>query len=96
MKVIFKEPDFNAKVIEIENKLEILQDLVGGYIEVVYLTKDIAVILDEEGKLKGYKPNICYKNDTLVGNCIFVGIDNDDFTDLQEEQIKYLLKELNK
>lgn len=38
-------------------KLSEAQNLVGGYIEVVHLTKDIIAIVDEEGKIKGREPN---------------------------------------
>lgn len=30
-----------------------LQDLVGGYIEVIYLTDEVVMIVDEDGKMKG-------------------------------------------
>ena len=34
-----------------------LQDLVGGYIEIVYLDASTALVCDEDGKLKGYPVN---------------------------------------
>ena len=38
--------------------LEELQELVGGYIEVIYLPSDTIMIVNEEGKLKGLPTNL--------------------------------------
>ena len=37
--------------------LKSMQDLVGGYIEFVYLPNKKVMIVDEEGLLKNYSPN---------------------------------------
>ena len=81
-----KEPEIR----EIENDLETLQRIVGGRIEVVRMpfSEDIYIILDEEGKLKGYDPNILFmRGDVIVGTVIFVASTDEDFTDLSEDQI---------
>lgn len=38
-------------------ELEEAQKLVGGYIQIIHLGNDEVMILDEEGKLKGYPAN---------------------------------------
>ncbi len=38
-------------------ELEEAQKLVGGYIQIIYLDNGEVMILDEEGKLKGYPAN---------------------------------------
>lgn len=48
MKILLKEPNKPFEVKEIENNLETLQQLVGGYIEVVPYKDNIAIICDEE------------------------------------------------
>lgn len=60
--------------------LEELQGYIGGHIEIVPLTKDRLMIVDEEGKLKGLPLNIpatkIYNDesfcvtDTIVGNAL--------------------------
>lgn len=35
-----------------------LQEAVGGYVEMVHLTDDIVMLVDEEGKLKGRDINV--------------------------------------
>lgn len=52
IRVIVKEPGKPAEQREIENNLETLQELVGGYIEDVHIGSNILVIVNEEGKLK--------------------------------------------
>lgn len=62
-------------------QLEELQEYVGGYIEIIRLTPKQILVINEEGKLNGLKPNrlatetahlvrAIAKNDFIVGNCI--------------------------
>ena len=92
MKILFKEPNKEFKTKEIENDLKTLQQLVGGYIEVIPYRDNIVIVLDEEGKLKGKEPNICFPNDILVGNCIFVGTKDEDCVSLTDEQRDMIIK----
>ena len=84
MKVVVKDPGQKPVVQDIENKLEVLQELVDGYIQVVYLDESTAMICNEEGKRKELFPNFVMGNDVIVGTAIFVGTDdeNEDFTDI--------------
>jgi len=67
-----------------------LQELVGGYIQVVAYVKppigNKLLIMDEEGKLKDYPVNHCatemarrhnaiFEGDTINGNCVFLDAD---------------------
>ena len=90
MKVVVKEPQKEPEIREIENDLKVLQEIVGGHIEVVRMpfSEDIYIILDDEGKLKGYDPNILFmRGDVIVGTVIFVASTDEDFDDLSEDQI---------
>lgn len=58
---------------------EELQNIVGGYFEIVRLSDDVFMIVDEEGKLKGKYINMKATqifrkytgiNDTIVGNVL--------------------------
>ena len=53
----------------------------GGYIEVVTLTSDCALIVNEEGRLIGLPYNCTISNLDLVGPVLAVGIDGEEFAD---------------
>lgn len=93
---------------EITNELEDLQKIVGGYIEIPYLSRvfnenEIDIIINEEGKfIDGLKPEIAVVDgetegllDVVYGNCIFASHDVEgNTTELNEEQVKVIEKEL--
>ena len=93
---------------EIDNTLDELQKIVGGYIEIPFLggrfrDNDIDVIVNEEGKfIEGLKPEIAIVDgetkkilDVVNGNCIFASHDEEgDTTALNDEQVKVVMQEL--
>lgn len=94
MTVIIKKPEREPVLSEIEDSLSALQEIVGGYIE--HLGFDggrqisglgrIGMLMDEEGKFKGYAPNFAYYGDFIVGTVIFVGEKGCEFVSLSEKQ----------
>lgn len=100
IKVVVVEPMKEAYVEVVENKLEALQKLVGGYIEVVPFTNEAVVgVCNEEGKINGLPLNrAMYNNngeirDIVAGTMFIVGDDyiNGEFKSLTDEQVeKYL------
>lgn len=87
---IIKEPGKPAEVKEIPNTLEKLQEIVGGYIQMIQFDRESALICDEEGKLKGYEVNFPLWNDVIVGTCVIAGVDGEDLTDVPEQTIRTL------
>lgn len=93
---------------DIENTLEEIQEIVGGYIEAPFLTKvftenGIDVIINDEGKfIEGLKPSIIVLQngtnrtlDVIMGNCVFVSHDTEGNTiELNEKQIDIILNVL--
>lgn len=93
---------------EIDNTLEELQKIVGGYIEYPYLSKrfndnEIDIVINEEGKfINGLRPEIAIVNkvteqilDVVYGSCVFVSHDEDGNTiELNEEQTQIVMEEL--
>ena len=89
---------------DINNTLEELQSIVGGYIEIPFLSEvfannEIDVIINEEGKLiDGLRPEIAIINedtqkmcDIVFGSCIFASHDEEGNTvGLNEKQIKVI------
>lgn len=94
MKVVILEPEKEPYSKEIGNKLEDLQEVVNGYIQVIgdpFGNANIVMIVNEEGKLKNLKINtaIVYKGaiiDIVVGSCILAGYNGDEIVGLTEEQ----------
>ena len=96
------------EVKEIENTLEELQAIVGGYIEIPFLSRVFAdngidVIINEEGKfIEDCKPQIAIVDgetkqilDVVHGNCIFASHNEEgDTTELTKEQMKVVMQEL--
>lgn len=91
---------------EIKNTLEDLQQIVGGYIEIPFLTpvfndNKINIIINEEGKfIEGLEPEIAVIKketnnilDVVYGNCVFASHDEAGNTiELNEEQ-KQIVKD---
>lgn len=94
MKIIGKRPRCKATVIEIENTLEALQKEVGGQIETVTVAEDCCIICNENGRLMGLPYNLTFCGVSFVGTIIFVGVAGDEFTDLRDEQIEFIMRNL--
>lgn len=82
MKALLKNPhDKGFHEIIIPNKLGVLQQLVGGYIESVTIAEDACIICNEEGYILGMPHNCEYCGINFVGPILIVGVDGDEFTD---------------
>ena len=93
---------------EIKNTVEELHEIVGGYIEIPFLSRKfnenkINIIINEEGKfIDGLKPEIAIIKretnsilDIVYGNCIFASHDHEGNTvELNEEQKQIVKEEL--
>ena len=90
MRVLKIEPGKAPVTIDIENTLEALQGQVDGYIETVTIATDAALIVDEEGKLKGKPFNFAFCGHRLVGIVLAVGVDGDEFCDVPEAAEEFL------
>ena len=83
MRALYKKPtDDSFHEIIIDNKLEKLQELVGGYIETVTMTMDSCIIVNEEGRILGLPHNCNYLGIDVCGPMLIVGVDGDKFTDV--------------
>lgn len=81
MKVIRKHPGKMPEVIDVENDVRAIQAELGGYIEAVTIASDLAILCDEEGRLKGKEPNIAWRKlgVDFVGTILIVGVDGEEF-----------------
>ena len=91
------------EVIEEIISLEYLQEKVGGYIEIPYISKKLCekgidAIINEEGKLKGLEPTIAIVVeeevvDVVVGTVVFCGHDDEgNSIGLNDLQVKFMEK----
>lgn len=105
MKILVVEPKRKPRVVDIENKLETLQELVGGSVECLYPFEDeVALVCNEEGKIEGLPLNrALYDEDgvmyeIIAGNFFVIGApaDAENFTDLTREQIDKFTKLFSK
>ena len=87
MRVLFKPVGQDAHPLEIPNTLQALQELVGGYIETITLTRHSCCIVNEEGRLKRLLPNFYLNGGLIVGNAVFVGVSGDGFRDITDDEI---------
>ena len=90
------EPGKGPVSVDIENSLESLQKQVGGYIEVMHFAHDVALICDEEGKLKGKPYNFGFCGEVFVGTVLIVGVDGEEFCSLTANAEKFLLREFGR
>lgn len=94
MTVLLVEPNKYPEVKEIGTDLESLQQAVGGNIEVTYPFKDnVGLVVNEEGKINGMPLNRAVRDedggvtDIVAGSFLVVGLTEDSFGSLTQEQI---------
>ncbi len=87
MKILVVEPRKHPRMEDITHTLEELQRIVGGDIQAIYPFEDpVAVVCDDEGKLKGYELNRYIPGvDIIAGTFFICGVGMEDFTDLPDD-----------
>lgn len=97
LSVLLIEPNKYPKMIEIDDTLEAMQEVVGGYIEeYMPYDDDVAIICNEEGKYKNMPPNrAIYSDDKEMKDIIFgkffvcyAPIESESFLSLPEDLAK--------
>ena len=90
----------DVQIQNIPNTLEDLQELVGGYIEpcapVELRERGIEMLCNEEGLLRQLEPNNNLYPFFYVGQCVLVGIGDEDFVSLSYNQMIYATAWLKK
>lgn len=94
MKIIVKRAGYEPEVKEIESELSEFQEIVKGYIECLPIGENILCVCNEEGKLRGLKPNFAVGNDIICGDAFFCSQGYEDFESLNEYQIELILNAL--
>lgn len=96
MKILYKEPGKAPEIREIENDLKPMQELVGGYIEMVRLGDDILIVCNEMGKFDCMDPNFYVEaiDDLIVGPAFFCRADGVEFASIGDNDAKWICKRL--
>lgn len=85
--VLKVEPGKGPEEVTIQNTLEAMQEMVGGFIEIVYLD-DVCLVCNEEGKLMGLEGNRRVGRDIISGTFFLAGdTDYGEFCSLTREQL---------
>lgn len=85
--VVEKKAGSKPEAKKIENSLEKMQEMVGGYIEIVHAFSNVYLVCNEEGKNIGLEPNFAFNADVIVGNVLFAAVNNEgDFESLTTQQ----------
>ena len=93
-----EQHSYRGRFEEIENTLQAKQAFVGGYIEVVRLTDEIDLILNEEGKINNLPRNRAWVNngeviDIFHGNILACRHDAEgNFTSIEESDVFAILE----
>lgn len=97
MRVLVVEPKCKPEVQEIDDRLEAMQEIVGGLIQALYPFKEpVVLICNDEGKMLNLPANRGLRNedgelyDIVVGTFFLCGAppDSDSFVSLTSEQIE--------
>lgn len=98
IRVLMVEPHKAPYTVEVSNKLETFQKLVGGLIEAVYFDDDsVGGYCNDGGKLLGLPANRRLYGDVICGNFVIFGHGDDganvSLTDEQVEKYTEMFKE---
>lgn len=100
MRILYKEPGKAPCTMFIPQKLDVMQQLVDGYIETIRVSDKTVLIVNEEGKLKGMDPNFILavndRIDMILGPAIFCGEDGEDFVSLPDDELDRIMDGLKK
>ena len=96
---IYVSPGAPARELEVKNALLPLQRLVQGNLEVIYpFGDDIALVCNEEGKLRGLRPSRALLSprgevlDVIFGSFFLCGTSEDAFRSLRSEEKQQMME----
>ena len=90
VKILYINDEGDCYERTVTNDLKTLQDLVGGYIEVVYID-DLICIVNEEWRFLDFEPVFAFEVmpdhwDVIPGKSFFIGDAGEEFRSLSEEE----------
>ena len=97
IQILIKEPGKRAWLERVENTIENLQEIVGGYIETIRATNDFAILYNKDAYALGFPEACKICGIELFGTIALVGQRGKNFTDLSHpllEKMRALFPQL--
>lgn len=91
MRCVVKRPGQEPKVMDVANRLEALQAMVGGYIETVPFGDHLAIV-NEEGRIMGLPVNFLLYGEPICGTAVICETKGDEFRGLTGCEAKEVLQ----
>ena len=95
LRVLVKRPGLPLRAEVVENTLRSMQELVDGPIECVTVAEDLAIVCNEEGRLRGLSPSATILGTQFVGPVAFVGVRGETFMSITRK-VKRLVRQIIK
>lgn len=98
MRAILKKVGQAAEVVEVENKISVFEEMVGGEFWAMPFKHDVISLCNKEDMKKGEKINFPFLFniiDNICGDVLFVGNGGHAFRGLREHEIDMVLKMMN-
>lgn len=92
MTVLYCKVGECPKIIEIKDKLEEYQKLVGGYIECVSIGSNIVLICNEDGRLTNSPNRNVSVYGMIYGDFLICKTDGDNFADIDSQSVTYVME----
>ena len=95
IKILYKRVGREPEVVEMENTLQSMQSMVGGFIEVIPYD-DYELVCNDEGTIMGLYPNVGFDYDVINGNFFIANDDYEtgDFASLTDKNIEKIKEDL--
>ena len=96
LRVLVKRPGLPLRAEVVENTLRSMQELVDGPIECVTVAEDLAIVCNEEGRIRGLSPSASILRMQFVGPVAFVGVRGEEFMSITrkgERLVRQIVKE---
>ncbi len=89
VKILVKRVGKAPEVITIENKIETMQGIVGGWLEEVRVNDRMVLMCNEEGRLKNLPPNVVVQGHLIVGDCFLCRVNEaGEMVDLHDVDVE--------
>ena len=93
LRVLVKRPGLPLRAEVVENTLRSMQNLVDGPIECVTVATDLAIVCNEDGRLRGLSPSASILRVQFVGPVAFVGVRGENFMSITRK-VKRLVRQI--
>ena len=80
--IVIRPGDKYGEEMTVSNNIKSFQKIVDGYVEMVKLDKNFALLCNEVGRLRNLKPSITIMGKEYVGNVIIIGVKEEEFVNV--------------